>query len=459
MAQQQYTIKAQAGQAEQRELHGKTHTVIPLIALVEGVIQGITSPTPEFVSAGTMNRSIASWNGRPVVIDHPRLEGQLVSANLPEVLETELVGTIFNARVEDGKMKMEAWIRHDHPDASERILSTLDRVVNGQEIVELSTGFFADINPSVGVYQEEHFDAIITSIFPDHLAILSSGVGACSVADGAGTNRLNAAGAQPGDSESEMALRPSVIDRVLVALGLRSNLTHDDIHRALTSKLDQILAVDFFFIWDVTDQTVIYVTFDGLFERTYSFAGDGSLTLGEDVTEVRPETNFVPLSEHKELIMPDADKKILVGELIANEATKFTTESEEWLTSLDEDQLATLVPNEAKVEPVVEIATVEPTEPKTFEELLAAAPEETRATFEHGNRLFAERKQEHIEAIKANKSNKFTDDELGAFDIAVLEKMAAVATPSDYLGRGVPRVQEDSNAIPTPAPLFTVKTD
>jgi hypothetical protein len=171
---------------------GTEYLVAPLVMLVEGVIQGANSSQPEFCPALELDKAPQGWNGRPLVMNHPQLNGEFVSANIPEVLEEWAFGHIFNASVSAGKLKGEAWI--DTGRASERggdFQNAVDRINSG-ELVEVSTGLFTQVIPSKGRYNNSRYSGVWSGIVPDHLAILSKGVtGACSIEDGCGIPRLN----------------------------------------------------------------------------------------------------------------------------------------------------------------------------------------------------------------------------------------------------------------------------
>ena len=84
---------------------GRKHLVIPVIALVEGVLNGRYYPGAE------ITRHPWSWNGIPVVIEHPvDSEGTAVSANTPPILEKVRIGHFFNVGIDGVKLKGEAWI-------------------------------------------------------------------------------------------------------------------------------------------------------------------------------------------------------------------------------------------------------------------------------------------------------------------------------------------------------------
>lgn len=170
---------------------GKDYLVVPIVALVEGVIQGALADKPELVRAEEMNQPVEAWNGRPVTIDHSESQGHLVPAGDPKILEAQQIGTMFNAKMDEKALKVEAWldiakIEEMGGDAAE----TLERI-RANEQVEVSTGYFSAVVPSEGKYNGEAYFATHENIKPDHLAILSAGsIGACSWEDGCGV-RIN----------------------------------------------------------------------------------------------------------------------------------------------------------------------------------------------------------------------------------------------------------------------------
>jgi hypothetical protein len=196
------TSAASAVTADSRveTFNGREYLVVPVVALVEGVVQGANSPQPEFVPLEAMAKAPMGWNGRPLVMNHPttlddRDQLQYVSANSPEILEGWAFGHVFSAKTADRKLKVEAWI--DIARAEElggEFVTTLERARNN-EIIEVSTGLFAEVDANAkGTFNKKSYEGEWTSIHPDHLAFLSEGVkGACSIADGCGANRVNSA--------------------------------------------------------------------------------------------------------------------------------------------------------------------------------------------------------------------------------------------------------------------------
>jgi len=180
--------------------------VVPVTALVEGVIQGVTAAEPELALATEFGKFPQGWNGRPVVMDHPEVvvdnQAYKVSANSPQILEKYQFGFMFNTQLIDNALQTEAWIdtkRAEYlSDNTRWVLNTLRNMETGEKL-EVSTGLFTGQENHSGKYNGKDYSAIWAGVVPDHLAFLPEGaLGACSVADGCGagyqTLRANCAG-------------------------------------------------------------------------------------------------------------------------------------------------------------------------------------------------------------------------------------------------------------------------
>jgi hypothetical protein len=173
---------------------GREYTVVPVVMLVEGVIQGLNAEFPEFAPAEEFGKFPAGWNGRPVTMNHPRNErGELSSANFPIILEEYQMGFLANSYLDDTRLKSEAWVDNELvAEKGGEMVSTLARLNSGDDLVEVSTGLFCDVMESKGTYNNESYEGRWQNVVPDHLALLSEGTrGACSVEDGCGAPRLN----------------------------------------------------------------------------------------------------------------------------------------------------------------------------------------------------------------------------------------------------------------------------
>lgn len=164
---------------------GRTCRVFPAVLVREKVLNNNLGRS--FLPAAEIEESVAAWNNIPVVIRHPTLGGQPVTARSPEVLNARGTGYIFDAGWDDDRRALtgEVWIVMEAaasvPDADQ----VVNRVTRG-EPGELSTGFGVHIEATSGTWKGQEFDIILRDIEPDHLALLVEEVGACSVDDGCG---------------------------------------------------------------------------------------------------------------------------------------------------------------------------------------------------------------------------------------------------------------------------------
>ena len=171
-------------QAGRQVLGGKSHLVIPVIALVEGVLNDL------FYSRDQISKFVASWNGRPVPVGHPKNKsGGYISANSPSLEDSTNIGKFFNATHEDGKLKGEIWI-----DIAKAKALGFGGIVSHFEkglMMEVSTGLYADSIQEAGTFNGTDYTGIAQHIRPDHLALLPHDVGACSIEDGCGAMRTH----------------------------------------------------------------------------------------------------------------------------------------------------------------------------------------------------------------------------------------------------------------------------
>lgn len=178
-------------------MNGRDYLVVPVVALVEGVRHASGAENPELVLASSFGRYPETWNGRPVVVDHPvDGEGRGMSASDVEVLEQSYLGKLLNTKVEDGKLKVEAWLDLVAIDASEsdKVIDMWTRLQGG-EVVEVSVGAIVTVKSAEGEYDGKSYSGVWDTVIPDHLAFLGGEqIGACSVADGCGTYRIQSSG-------------------------------------------------------------------------------------------------------------------------------------------------------------------------------------------------------------------------------------------------------------------------
>lgn len=140
--------------------------------------------------------SAPSWNGTPLTLNHPTVNGTGTSANTPAMHQKTVLGRVFNARFDD-TLDAEAWFDvakiRDMGGAAEQ---ALDDVLNG-DTVEVSSGYRAHRLPP-GEYDGASYGAVQGNIRPDHVAVLPNQQGKCPVEAGCGVGAAVANDADAG---------------------------------------------------------------------------------------------------------------------------------------------------------------------------------------------------------------------------------------------------------------------
>jgi hypothetical protein len=168
------------------ELHnGREHLVVPVVALLEGVIHAVNAQTPELVPLSTLQKAAESFNGRPVTLGHPRKNGVQCSAQDPTAAASH-IGTIRNSRIVGKKMLCEALIEKSR--AKQLDAEMYLALMNG-EPQEVSIGASVVTDRTPGTFNGKPYMASWTFADGDHLAFLPDSRGACSVEMGCGTHR------------------------------------------------------------------------------------------------------------------------------------------------------------------------------------------------------------------------------------------------------------------------------
>ena len=164
---------------------GRDHMLAPCVAIVAGVLNGI------MISAAEISIFTEAWNGIPLTVNHPMSGAIPISANSPDVIESQAIGRFWNAFFENDSLKGELWIDiQKAQDLGGEAVEILDRLENGGNL-EVSTGFWAEHSNQVGTFKGKRFFATAHNIRPDHLALLPNDIGACNWSDGCGAPRIN----------------------------------------------------------------------------------------------------------------------------------------------------------------------------------------------------------------------------------------------------------------------------
>lgn len=182
-----HLVTAEGAVVREETYKGRKYLVVPIVALVEGVIHPVNAESPEYVTIESFSLAYETWNGRPVFPGHPERGGTQVLGNTPEILEAEQFGIVFNAGVVDSKLTMEAWVNKEDAEAvGEVAVEIYDRAASGKPI-EISVGAVVLMEEVEGEYNGQKYNGKWIEVFSDHLALLAAGdTGACSIAMGCG---------------------------------------------------------------------------------------------------------------------------------------------------------------------------------------------------------------------------------------------------------------------------------
>ena len=438
-----------------KTLNGVSYLVVPVVMMVEGVHTG--SQGAVYHSIDELGKFPASWNGIPVVINHPQdTNGNYISANSPNVKN---VGVVYNTYVDEDKLKGEVWI--DESKISEQSPITLGYLRQGKPL-DVSVGVFTDNEQTEGEWNGETYISIAKNHRPDHLALLPGEQGACSWDDGCGI-RVNSSDTKKQKDVKIMLNKddPNFMD-LLVAnvIGksattpLQTNaLNYSEIIRAVQIALNAMderssnesnvysyhYAVEIysdFVVYEVSSQTgTVY------YKSTYQINDDGSATIGSERTKVRKEVKYVQTNKKEETHMANKSSCCLakIEQLITNATTKFTEDDKEWLLSLDESTIDKLFPNQinansAPVDEAQVIQTFKNTLQKE-DDFLGLMPDDIKTKFAAGIALHTEKRKNLIDSIIANTaSGTWEENELNQMSDSTLEKIAKSAIKPDYSG-------------------------
>jgi len=442
---------------------GKPHLVAPVVMMIEGVHFGNHGPI--FHSAAELGKVPASWNGIPVVVRHPEENGQNVSANSPQVIDSEIVGRVYNTHMEDNKLKAEVWldeerIRTLHPTA-------LAYIRQGRSL-EVSVGVFTDDDTTEGEWNNEHYQAIARNHRPDHLALLPGEKGACSWEDGCGIRNNKKGGNEVKD---EVFAKGSTLLEAMKSLSQKGFVVSEigdneqgyrTLVQAIQTKLDTMDS-DFstYYLQEVFEDSFVYEVRkrdqgSALYKLTYQTNEDETVEFDGDPVEVRRDVKYVSMAlkrtkfssnnkPKKEVKIMSDDKKTpccpeRVQELINNKLTKFTDEDKKWLLTQEEDTIEKLFPNEPKVEeqsaPEINKEQVKQAVKELFskqEEYIQLMPDEMQDSARSGLKLHSEQREKKIKGIMDNAKDVWKEEDLKAMNAETLDKVyASIKVEGDY---------------------------
>ena len=144
------------------ELDGRSYKVAPVVLIVEGVHNELFYPATELA------KFPEAWNAKPVPVYHPTdLEGNAISATSPEQIQQNSIGLLFNVRwdAKTKKLRGEVWIDIEKAGKLEGGKAVLD-MLEANQMIEVSTGLFVEIQAISGDWNGEHYDGIAITTVP-----------------------------------------------------------------------------------------------------------------------------------------------------------------------------------------------------------------------------------------------------------------------------------------------------
>ncbi len=174
-----------SGAIRRETLDGRDYLVAPVVALVAGVLN------QELVPVEEIERAVDAWNGRPVVLGHPRAQGLPISANSPELEKQIRVGWLWNVEMAKDRIRGEIWVDVEKAKRMGGDAVTVLQRLEANEGIEVSTAYWRDLDEIPGQLNGEHYTGIARNLRSDHLALLLWEEGACSWKDGCGVPRVN----------------------------------------------------------------------------------------------------------------------------------------------------------------------------------------------------------------------------------------------------------------------------
>lgn len=193
----------------------------PVTLIKQGVMCG--SGGCVLYRADLIKQSVEQWDGMPVVVNHPKIDGLYVSAkDTPH----EIIGHIRKPYFDSFQNCLRAHVE----------INTAKPTTGGiMTLKEVSVGVFAETQPEPGYYFNKYYEAVATKIKPDHLAILKNDVGACSWEDGCGI-RVNACQC------NDPYMKNILIDMLSHAAAKQMNIYKSNQYKPKTSKtMEEVL--------------------------------------------------------------------------------------------------------------------------------------------------------------------------------------------------------------------------
>lgn len=194
------------GRAEHRTLDGREYLVVPVSMIVPGVLAG--SKGPLYYPQERVARNASEWDGFPITLGHPShvITNAPLSASDDGVLDRVGMGVLKDSKFSGGKLRTNAWL--DAEKTKRLAPQVYEAALNGRP-VEVSTGLFTQEVERHGTWNGRPYTHVVQDYTPDHLAVLTDQVGACSIKDGCGMSVNNASPTENAEDEGHWVTLPN----------------------------------------------------------------------------------------------------------------------------------------------------------------------------------------------------------------------------------------------------------
>ncbi len=448
-------------------LKGKSYLVAPVSMILEGVWQGMGGQAILYTEK-EIEKSIPAWNHKPITVEHPtNSKGELVSSALTESLEKFSLGIILNTKFNKRtkKLQAEAWFEVDRfaqVEGGDRIHAAL----LANQKLEVSTGLFVDASMVAGSYNNKEYTMTASNFRPDHLAIILSGEGACSLKDGAGL-LVNKA-------EMDTEKTPEDIDKsrpeqfpLLVGNAQELTALLDKVRTAVYEAYEVYRENEpstYVYVEAVYPSYCVFCIQTGgetdHYKQNYAMENDSVTLLGELMPVTRKVTYQVQNTKE------NMERKDLIA--------KLGQEHSEFVANMSDEQFKAFekAVQPTPVAPVAPATQAEKIVCNSVDELLSYAAEGVKNQIKDAVDIAVKTRESLIEQIVANGKDSFTKDELATQPTSWLTKMAAVfasqASPKAptnpvYAGEAFVgnqgKVDTSKVLPPLPIPTFSVEAN
>lgn len=229
----------------------------------------------------------------------------------------------------------------------------------------------------------------------------------------------------------------------LIAQAISGTLTDSDVRRLINNAMRKKWPTSDAYLYAFTQDTAIIESY-GYVDGTYGYR---TYQIGINVTESGVE------------FVGEAQEVVLLTKIVSAQDTNTTVQTKE--IDMTETSTPSTTPTTTEVAtPTPTAQATQPAAPLTAQQYVDQAPAEVREMLQASMRLHADKKNALIKTVLESKGNRFGEETLKTFDLAMLENLAALAgvvqpTPN-YSGVAAPVAPvAQAEAIPAPPRLFS----